>query len=404
MVVNKYVIFSFLIITFLIGGVFFVLSNEHFVQKSKNLELSSSISSRKLIDDIFKNRGKKSDSSQEEEVVEKNPTLKEVKAVYFTSWSASKEIHIEYIINLAKETEINAVVIDVKDFSGRVAYDTDVKELEEYGAEQERIEDIKSLIERLHGAGVYVIARITVFQDPVLARARPELAVKSKSSLNGSSSDVLWRDNLGLAWIDPSTKESWDYNIALAKDALDHGFDEINFDYVRFPSDGSLEDMFFPSWDNKKAKHEVIKDFFSYLRKEIPNEKLSVDLFGLSTVSYSDLGIGQIIEDAYDNFDYVCPMIYPSHYSSGFSGYEKPAEHPYEVVEKSASVALERLKKNNNYKAKLRPWLQDFSLKTDYDAEMVRNQIQALKDVTGKDYAGYMLWNSYNVYTEEALR
>ena len=374
MAVNKYATFSFLVATFLIGGLIFIASNDYSLEENNNLELSSSVSNRNLIDEIFKEKKDKKDSpSDPEEKISNSssfPAPDKIKAVYFTSWSASKEIHIEYIINLAKETDINAVVIDVKDFSGYVAYDTDIEELEKYGVEQKRIKDIDSLIESLSSSTV---------------------------------KDVLWRDDLGLAWIDPTAQDSWDYNIAIAKDALNHGFDEVNFDYVRFPSDGSLKDMVFPFWDKKKARHEVIGDFFSYLRKEMPEESLSVDLFGLSTVSYNDLGIGQIIEDAYINFDYVCPMIYPSHYSSGFLGYEKPAEYPYEVVERSVSVALERLKDDKNYRAKLRPWLQDFSLKTDYDAEMVKAQIKALKDVTGEDYAGYMLWNSYNVYTEEAL-
>ncbi len=408
MAVNKYATFSFLVATFLIGGLIFIASNDYSLEENNNLELSSSVSNRNLIDEIFKEKKDKKDSpSYPEEKISNSssfPAPDKIKAVYFTSWSASKEIHIEYIINLAKETDINAVVIDVKDFSGYVAYDTDIEELEKYGVEQKRIKDIDSLIERLHGAGVYVIARVTVFQDPVLARVRPDLAVKSKESLSSSTAkDVLWKDDLGLAWIDPAAQDSWDYNITIAKDALNHGFDEVNFDYVRFPSDGSLKDMVFPFWDRKKTRHEVVGDFFGYLRKEMPEETLSVDLFGLSTVSYNDLGIGQIIEDAYINFDYVCPMIYPSHYSSGFLGYEKPAEYPYEVVERSVSVALERLKDDKNYRAKLRPWLQDFSLKTDYDAEMVKAQIKALKDVTGEDYAGYMLWNSYNVYTEKAL-
>ena len=324
-----------------------------------------------------------------------------VKAVYLTSWSASKREMINYLIDIAKTTEINAVVIDIKDFSGYVAYDTAVPEVEKYRAEQIRIKNIDSLIDKLHIEGIYVIARITVFQDPILAQARPDLAVHSKTE-----ADSLWFDNVGLAWIDPAAKESWDYNIAIAKDAVNHGFDELNFDYVRFPSDGDLKDMNFPFWDGELPKHAVIREFFKYLRQELPDVKISIDLFGLSTVSSNDLGIGQIIEDGFESFDYVCPMIYPSHYADGFRGYQNPAEYPYEVVKYSMEGALRKLmlyKQSQETNAQLRPWLQDFDLGAVYDAEMVRSEIEAVYDAAGEDFNGFMLWNSQNYYTKEAL-
>jgi len=331
-----------------------------------------------------------------------------IKAVYATSWSVSKKSYVDYLIELASSTEINAVVIDVKDFSGHVAYDTKLPQVEKYKAKQIRIKDIASLVQKLHDENIYVIARMSVFQDPILANARPDLAVLSRSKIlsQSTSSSSLWTDNWGLSWADPSAKEVWKYNASIAKDALSYGFDELNFDYVRFPSDGDLSDMVFPSWDEKTEKHLIIKDFFKYLRQELPGARISVDLFGLSTISPDDLGIGQVIEDEYAYFDYVCPMVYPSHYAFGFSGYPIPSEHPYEVVERSMKGALKRLNdfnKVNNKNAKLRPWLQDFTLTVPYDAEKVKLEIKALKDVLGKDYNGFMLWNSQNVYTKEAL-
>ena len=140
------------------------------------------------------------------------------------------------------------------------------------------------------------------------------------------------KDKSGLSWIDPAAKESWDYNIDIAKDALNKGFDELNFDYVRFPSDGNLKDMSFPFWDEETPKHLIIRQFFKYLRQELSDAKISIDLFGLSTVSSDDLGVGQVIEDAFEYSDYVCPMVYSSHYAYGFIGFENPAEYPYEVV------------------------------------------------------------------------
>ncbi len=334
-----------------------------------------------------------------------------VKAIYLTSWSASKEGFIDYLISIAKTTEMNAVVIDIKDFSGYVGYDIAVPDVKKYNAKQIRITDIDSLIQKLHKEEIYVIARITVFQDPILAKARPDLAIHSKAKLSSLTPSVLsfaslWLDNVGLAWIDPAAKESWDYNIAIAKDAVNRGFDELNFDYVRFPSDGDLQDMIFPFWDGKVEKHIVIRDFFQYLRKSLPNTKISIDLFGLSTVSSNDLGVGQIIEDGFGYFNYVCPMVYPSHYADGFIGYQNPAEHPYEVVKNSMEGALRKLelyKKFQKTDVQLRPWLQDFDLGATYDAQMIKAEIRAVSEAAGDNFKGFMLWNSWNVYTKEAL-
>ena len=330
------------------------------------------------------------------------PPPAEVKAVYFTGRSAGTESRVDYLIQLASSTEINGVVIDIKDFSGHVLYDAGLSKPKEYGAIKPAIPDISSLVAKLHKNGIYAIARITVFQDPVLAAARPDLAVSDGSG--------LWMDNKGLAWIDPAAKEAWDYNIAIAKDALARGFDEINFDYVRFPSDGNLKNMEFPFWNGKTPRRVVMGEFFRYAREELPGARISVDFFGLSTSNSYDLGIGQVIEDAYEHFDFVSPMVYPSHYSAGFLGYANPAEHPYEVVKRSMEDARARLESYKRLRgfpagrgAKLRPWLQDFSLKTDYTAEMVKSQIRAVREAAGDDFAGFMLWNPSNIYTKEAL-
>ena len=338
-----------------------------------------------------------------------------IKAIYMTSWSASKESYLDYAINIAKNTEINAVVIDIKDYSGYVAYNTKVPEVGKYNAKSIRIKEIDALIKRFHDEGIYLIARISVFQDPVLARARPDLAIHSKAKMSSFpffplSLTSLWLDNLRLAWIDPASKEAWDYNIAISKEVVMLGFDEINFDYVRFPSDGDLSDMSFPFWDGEIKKHLVIAEFFKYLRQKLPDAKLSVDLFGLSTVSSNDLGVGQIIEDAFEYFDYVCPMLYPSHYAEGFLGCPNPASYPYEVIKYSMENAIKRLsvwRQSQNARLRdvqLRPWLQDFNLGAIYDAKAVRLEIEAVYDAAGDDFRGFMLWSPSNIYTEEALQ
>ncbi|MDP3052372.1 MAG: putative glycoside hydrolase [bacterium] len=361
-----------------------------------------------------------------------------IKAIYFTGWSAGNSAKIKYLIDLKKTTEINAVVIDLKDYSGYVGYDIQVPEVEKYEAKEIKIPFINRLVKQLHDEGIYVIARITVFQDPRLAKARPDLTVESKKT--GGS----WLDNKKLAWIDPAAKDAWDYNIAIAKDAASRGFDELNFDYIRFPSDGDLEDMGFPFWQktrtdadltrtNAETKSEVIRNFFKYLRQQLPGVKISADLFGLTTINQDDLGIGQIIEDAFEYFDFVSPMVYPSHYASGFLGYKNPALYPYEVIKYSLDSAIKRLieysrpqiavsvssstavssvtaSSTNNQqtfdypmKSKIRPWLQDFNLGATYDASMITKQIQATQDSLGDNFNGWMLWNPSNVYIREAL-
>lgn len=315
-----------------------------------------------------------------------------IKAVYVTGWSAGTKSYLNYLTNLFKTTEINAVVVDIKDYSGLISYKS--------GA----ISDINALVKFFHDQNIYVIGRIAVFEDPAFSKARPDLAIFDK--VKGG----LWLDNHKLSWLDPASKEVWDYNISIAKDVSLHGFDEINFDYIRFPSDGKTKNMGFPFWDEKTPRHIVLTNFFKCLRQELPNEKLSVDLFGQATVNSDDLGIGQIIEDSLEYFDYISPMVYPSHYATNFIGFTNPAEHPYEVIFYSMSTTLakktayESLLENPISLAKLRPWLQDFNMGADYTAEMVKSEITATEDALGDEYNGYMLWNPSNIYTQGAIK
>lgn len=416
----KYLL-GFLILIAASGGLFLFLQKERVVQVA-NLNPSSTIVSSGLNGDDLPQKP-----------LTNPPSV--IKAIYLTGWSAGLGDKINYSTNLVKTTELNSVVIDIKDYSGFVLYDIKLPDAEKYKAKDVRIPKINSLIKRLHSEGIYAIARISVFQDPVLAKARPDLAIKSKKT------GKLWLDNKKLAWIDPAAKDAWDYNIAIARDAANRGFDEINFDYVRFASDGNLSDMVFPFYRNQSTKQGVIKDFFQYLRNELPGVKISADLFGLTTVRDDDLGIGQVIENAYAYFDYVCPMVYPSHYQETFLGFKNPAQYPYEVVKYSMDSAIKRLKnyesgimnngsttisattsiQNSSFinKSKLRPWLQDFNLGATYNAAMVRKEIQAVYDAarlltpersdggqassTPEFISGWMLWNPSNVYTKDAL-
>ncbi len=346
----------------------------------------------------------------EEEIVEADKKLqnppKEVKALYITAWSTTLPDRMNGFVDLIKREKLNAVIIDVKDYSGYIAYDTENEDVLKYEAKKVIIPDVDDLIQKFHNSGIYVIARVTVFQDPILAAARPDLAIKN--NVTGR----LWKDNSGLAWIDPGSIEARNYIVEIAKDASARGFDEINFDYIRFPSDGRLSQMSFPFYDSEKqTKREVMKEVFEHFRLNLPNVVISVDLFGLATVNRDDLGIGQIIEDAFENFDYICPMVYPSHYANGFIGYQNPAQYPYEIVKYSIKHATERLDKfrtaqEDNYEeqkkplAKIRPWLQAFDIGAIYGPKMVRAQIDASNESGG---VGWILWNASNKYSAKVV-
>lgn len=339
-----------------------------------------------------------------------------VKAIYLTGWSGGSMKKIDETIALIKRTELNAVVIDVKDYSGFVSYGMDIPAVKEDGAMRDlRMRAPNTVIKKFHDAGIYVIGRITVFQDPILAKYKPEWALKSKAT------GETWLDNMKLAWMDPAGKGTWDYVIAIAKDAAARGFDEVNFDYVRFASDGVLGNIEYPFWDKKSPRHAVIASFFSYLRSEMGSTKISADLFGLATVNHDDLGIGQVIEDAYKYFDYVAPMVYPSHYATGFLGYKSPAKYPYEVMKYSLDLANKRWNLlvhpiststepiPPEKLGKLRPWVQDFDLGAVYTPAMVKSEYQAIYDAllsgtTTGAYAGWMAWDAANTYTEAALQ
>lgn len=334
-----------------------------------------------------------------------------IKALYATGWSAGSEKMLNYLIKLIKETELNAIAIDIKDYSGELSYLTEIKEAEKYGKDRElKILRPNAMIKKLHDERIYVIARQTVFQDPVFAKARPDLALTS------STTGKQWQDNKKVMWVDPAGQETWDYNVAIAKDALARGFDEVNIDYIRFPTDGNTDDIKYPFWDSKTLKRYVIRDFFKYFRQALPDAKISADLFGLTTINYGDVGIGQNIDDAYHYFDAVAPMVYPSHYNKGFAGHQNPAAHPYEVVHTSILEANKRLQQykikagtstsTEKYLVKnpeLRPWLQDFDLGADYDAEKIRAQIQAVYAAATGTPMGWMLWDPSNNYTKAAL-
>ncbi len=326
------------------------------------------------------------------------PTPEPLKAIYMTSWVAGTPYIRNHLIKLIDETELNAVVIDIKDYSGRIVFSVKDPELIKTGSVEVRIKDLESLITELHAKGVYIIGRVSAFQDAYFVGQHPEFAVHRLSD------GGVWKDRKGISWLEVGATPVWDYLGRIAKESYALGFDEINFDYIRFPSDGDMQDISYRHFDKaKETRAEVLKRFYTYLWLELKplGIPISADLFGLTTTSLDDLGIGQVLLDAAPYFDYIAPMVYPSHFASGYINLVNPAVNPYKVVKHSMTSARERLTATSTMPlAKLRPWLQDFNLGATYTAEMVRAQIQATYD---SGLTSWMLWDPKNVYTRAAL-
>lgn len=342
-----------------------------------------------------------SDKETEEPQLEKKEidhikTPEHVRAVYISSWVAGGTKTIAPIIKLIDTTELNAIVIDVKDSTGKISFPIDNKNVSKYGASENRIRDIETLIETLHNKNIYVIGRISVFQDPHLAKLHPELSLKSKTT------GEPWKDRKGLSFLDPTNKEVQQYIVDIAQSTYELGFDEVNFDYIRYPSDGNIKDIDY-NIEAGSNRADNIEKFFKYLNAELkknPDIIMSADLFGLTTEVRDDLGIGQVWEKALPYFDYLSPMVYPSHYSSAQSGFKNSSEHPYEIVNKALIAAVKKTTNANEDIEKIRPWLQDFDLGSTYTKDKVRAQMKAVYD---NKLDSWMLWDPRNKYTPEAL-
>lgn len=318
-----------------------------------------------------------------------------LKALYMTSWIAATPHLRTRLTKLLDTTELNAVVIDIKDDTGKITFLVEDPYLKQIGSAENRIADVRELISALHAKHVYVIGRIAVFQDAYLPKVRPELA------LHRISNGKLWSDRKGLLWLNQRDAEVWKYTVQIAREAYAQGFDEINFDYIRFPSDGDIQDIDYGHGTTTILnKPKELEKFFAYLRTELPGMTLSADLFGQITSSEDDMGIGQSLERAALYFDYIAPMVYPSHYYPGFLNMKNPAAQPYEVVKYALLQGSLKLQNASSSPAKLRPWLQDFSLGTNYTPAMVRAQIKATHDA---GLTSWMLWDPGNHYSAAAL-
>lgn len=372
-------------------------------------------------------------------VVKHVPLPMPVKAAYMTACVAGTHDFRDHVVTLVAETELNTLIIDIKDYSGTISFPPQSDEWKPaWTAAKCGATDMEALIRTLHEKGIFVIGRITVFQDPFFTALHPELAVKRADGV------TVWKDRKGLSFIDVGARPYWDHVVALSKDAYTIGFDELNFDYVRYPSDGNMTDIAFTQskhYDGDVDKQANLEEFFKYLNGKLDDESLfagvrhentgrasstpwtSADLFGMTTTNYDDLSIGQVQDRAAPYFDFIAPMVYPSHYPKNAFGYADPNDHPYEIVHHAMQVGVSRMQSSTTpmqgflhtrigtstpavyekpvYTAdKLRTWIQDFDYGGDYDATDVRNQIQASYDA---GVMSFMIWAPSNIYTREAL-
>jgi hypothetical protein len=328
---------------------------------------------------------------------EPSPTGDEARAIYVSAYTAGQPAAFAALLDLVTSTGLNAMVIDIKDEAGYATYNTGVRAYHEAGAVRVRIRELEGLLHMAKANGVYTIARLVVFNDSALARANPDFAVKTRDGR-------IWRDHRGCAWTDPFRPEVWEYNIDLAVEAASLGFDEIQYDYVRFPTDGNMQDCVFsrPSGPGNANRIQAINEFLSYGRDRLApyGARTSADVFGIICSTRYDSSLGQVLEDVAALVDYVSPMIYPSHYGPGHFGLANPNAAPYATVKGALSDALKRLGPEGA--AQLRPWLQDFTLGSPpYGAAEVLDQIRATHELGIK---GWLLWNPHNRYNTAALR
>lgn len=334
------------------------------------------------------------------------PRPDSVRALYVNAWAAGSRSRMAELIRLADSTEINAMVVDIKESDTYLTYrDTEIALAREIGAHTRPASTwLPALADTLRAHGIYAIARIVVFKDRQLAERKPDLAIRYVSG-------GLWRDNKGGAWVNPYDRRVWDYNIAIAREALGMGFAEVQWDYVRFPdvTERARAAMRFPGSDGV-SRAANIAAFLRYSREQLREfgVPITADVFGLVTHLEDDVGIGQQWEQVIAAADAVLPMVYPSHYYAGLYGYARPGAHPYEVVHLATLDAMERTRFLRDSArvtvGEVRPWLEAMSIRgLRYGAAELRAQIQGSYDAGAVSWA---LWNPGSKYGEfvDALR
>jgi hypothetical protein len=316
------------------------------------------------------------------------------KAVYLTGYSLASSTKREDIYRLIEETELNTIVFNAKEDGGFISYNSDVEFFNEIGAVKP-LYDIDEVIAEMDERGIYSIARIVLFKDGILPKARPDLSIQNVNNGNPAYLD-------GGYWTDIYNREVWGYYTELVMELVKKGIDEIQFDYIRGPSRGKLYIAYYPSNTENREKTWAISGFLETIREATRNYqvKISADVYGFVLIAENDQGIGQLIEELAQYLDYLYPMPYPSHYSSGFLGYNLPEAYPYEVVKYTLGEGLNRI---GHTECLIIPWIQAFGLKMNYTEKEILLQLKAAEDM---DIDGFLFWNAGNKYSvvEKALK
>ena len=345
-----------------------------------------------------------------------------VKGIFVTGPMAGTD-HMEDLIDMVDRTELNTIVMDIKNDEGRVVYKMKIPAVEEVGAGIRYVQDMEALIDKCKEKDIYLIARIVAFKDPFLAEAKPEWCIHNP---DGS----IFRDKNNLAWLNPYNHEVWEYLLEIAQEALRIGFDEVQFDYIRFSTDSEMENVDFTQ--EEKDREEIITEFVQYASDRIHEMggAVSADVYGMVIDSEIDQKIvGQNYVEMSKYLDYISPMIYPSHYGPYNYNIPVPDAEPYQLVltalqsskqvlagvlnttvsgnemQEYTTEELAALEPMEDIRAQVRPWLQDFTATwvkghITYEADEIRDQIQAVYDA---GYEEWILWNASNQYTEDGL-
>ena len=417
---DKKIIGIIVIVVAMVIGLFIGLNDTNYIKEVTSNKLLSGDNENKISGDapeIMSGENNISDSSGENSKsgeMTDTPIVNEfvpdnVRAVYATGWVMGTPSIRKNMIAQLKENNFNAIVIDIKDEAGQLSYNSEVQTAVDIKASRKMISDIKSVINELKENEIYVIGRIVTFKDPIYASNVTEIAYKKADG-------TVWKDSNGRAWPNPYNPNSWEYPIALAKEAATLGFQEIQFDYVRFPSsEGRTKTIAYGFDSADKSKSDAINAFLEIVMEELMpyNVPVSVDVFGITTKRDGDFeNIGQDFAKIARIVDIVCPMIYPSHYNFNEYGITKPDLNPYALVNRALQDAHKRYSSSasgdNTIKfAKIRPYLQDFTASwlgkgnyLVYGEKEVADQIQATYDCGIYDFC---LWDPNNKYCYTAL-
>jgi len=397
----------------IVGALF---ASIHFV-KSNRLHVAQNAAVQILVSEAVQTEQKIPEPELSQPPVITHVVLpEEVRGIYWTAFTAATNRADELIAYMQK-TGLNTVVIDLKMDNGQIAFKPNDASLLPYTMQKPAIKDLDGLLKKLADDHIYRIARIAVMRDGTFASIKTSSALKTAGG--------LWKDKTGSGWIDPASPDVVPYAIALAKEAYARGFDEVQFDYVRFASDGKIHAITYPYFNGTDVKTDVMKKFYTAVGQAMKKDQIPVsfDLFGLVCMTNDGLGIGQRLEDVMPNTDFVSPMVYPSHYANGFQGFQNPALYPFDVIHISLDHALLQLlppkietssvknadgtetkttktiqptlEERLSIAKKFRPWIQDFDIGAVYTADKIEAQIKAVRE---SGASGFLIWNARNVY------